>query len=78
MWFTDNGRDGLGDDLPPDELNYAPKIGSHYGYPYCHGTDLKDPLYGTKDCSLYTSPKLNFDAHVAALGVNFYTFDQFP
>ncbi len=50
IWFTDNGRDFLGEDLPPDELNHAATSGLHFGYPYCHADDIKDPDFGTKDC----------------------------
>ena len=48
LWFTDNGRDRQGDDVPPDELNHAPKPGLHFGYPYCHGGDIPDPEFGKK------------------------------
>ena len=48
LWFTDNGRDWLGDDSPPDELNRAPRPGMHFGYPYCHGGDIADPEFGGK------------------------------
>lgn len=78
LWFSDNGRDMLGDDIPPDELNYAPTIGAHYGFPYCHGQGIKDPEFGTKDCSQFIAPRLDIDAHSAALGVNFYTHTSFP
>jgi glucose/arabinose dehydrogenase len=79
LWFSDNGRDWLGDDQPPDELNRAPQPGLHFGYPYCHGGDLPDPLYGReRRCEEFTPPALNLGAHVAALGVRFYTGEQFP
>jgi glucose/arabinose dehydrogenase len=79
LWFTDNGRDMLGDDVPPDELNHAPKAGMHFGYPYCHGGTVKDPEFGSKRaCSEFTAPALNFGAHVASLGVRFYTGSMFP
>lgn len=48
LWFTDNGRDMLGDNLPPDELNRAPKKGMHFGFPYCHGKNIPDPEFGAK------------------------------
>ena len=47
MWFTENGRDGMGDDIPPDELNYAPSAGMNFGFPYCHGKDIADPQFGS-------------------------------
>jgi len=79
MWFTDNGRDMMGDDVPPDELNHAPKAGMHFGYPYCHGGTVKDPEFGSKRaCSEFTSPAQNFGAHVASLGARFYTGAMFP
>ena len=79
LWFTDNGRDMLGDDLPPDELNRAARQGLHFGYPYCHGGFLPDPKYGEgRDCADYTPPVQRLGAHVASLGVKFYTGDMFP
>jgi glucose/arabinose dehydrogenase len=79
LFFSDNGRDYLGDDLPPDELNRWSKVGEHFGYPYCHGDDIIDPEYGKgKQCSDYTPPAWKFKAHVAALGIRFYRGEQFP
>ena len=79
LWFTDNGRDMMGDDLPPCELNRAPRQGLHFGYPYCHGADVSDPKYGRgRDCGDYTPPVQQLGPHVAPLGVKFYTGDMFP
>jgi glucose/arabinose dehydrogenase len=79
LWFTDNGRDMLGDDVPPDELNHAAKAGQHFGYPYCHGGTLADPEFGHKRaCSEFTAPAQNLGPHVASLGMRFYTGIQFP
>lgn len=79
LWFTDNGRDHMGDNLPPEEINILQKTGEHFGYPYCHGGDIKDPEYGKKvDCSKYSAPVFKLPAHVAALGIQFYTGDMFP
>lgn len=79
LWFTDNGRDWLGDDRPPDELNHAPKPGLHFGYPYCHGDAIADPEFGRKRaCDEFTPPAQNLGPHVAALGMRFYTGSQFP
>jgi glucose/arabinose dehydrogenase len=79
LWFTDNGRDWLGDDLPPDELNRAPQAGLHFGYPFCHGGDLADPHFGEgHPCSQYTPPAIKLGAHVASLGMRFYTGTMFP
>ena len=79
LWFTDNGRDMLGDDLPADELNYAPRAGMHFGIPYCHQGDLLDEEFGKgKDCADYTPPVAKLDPHGAALGLAFYTGEMFP
>ncbi len=79
LWFTDNGRDMLGDDAPPDELNHAPKAGMHFGYPYCHGGDIADPEFGARrKCAEFAPPAQKFGAHVASLGVRFYTGAMFP
>lgn len=79
IWFTDNGRDNMGDDIPSDELNCAPKVGMHFGYPYCHQGNILDPEFGKgKNCSDYTAPVKLLGAHVASLGMQFYTGNMFP
>jgi glucose/arabinose dehydrogenase len=79
LWFTENGRDWLGDNSPPDELNHAPRPGLHFGFPYCHGERIPDPEFGSKrQCSGFTPPVQNLDPHVAALGMRFYTGTMFP
>lgn len=79
LWFTDNGRDMLGDDVPSDELDRVERPGQHFGYPYCHQGDLPDPEYGKKrECAEFVPPALKLGAHVAALGMRFYTGQQFP
>lgn len=79
LWFTDNGRDMMGDDLPPDELNRAPARGLHFGFPYCHGGDIPDPQFGDRrDCSETVPPAARLGPHVASLGMRFYTGDRFP
>jgi len=79
LWFTDNGRDMLGDDMPSDELDHAPKAGMNFGFPYCHQGDLPDPKFGKRrDCSEFTPPARKLGAHVASLGVRFYTGTMFP
>ena len=79
LWFTDNGRDWMGDDLPACELNRATADDQHFGYPYCHQGDLIDPKLGAgKSCEDYIAPVQNLGAHVAALGCEFYTGNQFP
>jgi glucose/arabinose dehydrogenase len=79
LWFTDNGRDWLGDNLPPDELNHAPQNGMHFGFPYLHGKDIIDPEFGAGvDISQFTKPVQELGPHVAALGMRFYTGSMFP
>jgi glucose/arabinose dehydrogenase len=79
LWFTDNGRDWLGDDQPPDELNHLKKAGEHFGFPFCHGTGLRDPEYNAgRACGDFTPPARELGPHVAALGMRFYTGRMFP
>ena len=79
MWFTDNGRDMMGDDVPNDELNVAWKRGLHFGFPFCHQGDVPDPEFGAqRACSTTEPPVQKLGAHVAALGFTFYTGDMFP
>jgi glucose/arabinose dehydrogenase len=79
LWFTDNGRDRMGDDIPFCELNRAPEDNMHFGFPYCHQGDVPDPKLGEKrDCSEFTPPAYKLGPHVAPLGLEFYTADQFP
>lgn len=79
LWFTDNGRDKLGDDVPGDELNHAPTPGLHFGFPYCHQGDVVDPELGEgRSCADFTAPARVLGPHVAALGMRFYTGEMFP
>lgn len=79
LWFTDNGRDLMGDNIPPDELNRVEQMGQHFGFPYCHGGDIADPTFGdARSCDTFVPPVQKLGAHVAALGMRFYTKDQFP
>lgn len=79
LWFTDNGRDWLGDDAPPCELNRAPAAGLHFGFPYCHGADISDPDFGRqRNCDTFTAPAQALGPHVAPLGMRFYTGGTFP
>jgi glucose/arabinose dehydrogenase len=79
LWFTSNGRDGMGDDVPPDTLNHVTRVGEHFGYPYCHAGNISDPQFGeARPCSDFTPPAARLGAHVAPLGMRFYTGQQFP
>ena len=79
LWFTDNGRDMMGDDVPNDELNVAWKPGMHFGFPFCHEGDVPDPEFGAqRTCSTTEPPVQKLGAHVAALGITFYTGNMFP
>jgi glucose/arabinose dehydrogenase len=79
LWFTDNGRDWLGDDSPPDELNHLTKPGMHFGFPFCHGDGIRDPEHNAGHaCSEFTAPARLLGPHVAAIGMRFYTGTMFP
>jgi glucose/arabinose dehydrogenase len=79
LWFTDNGRDWLGDEQPPDELNRAPRAGLHFGFPACHGPGLRDPEHNRgQPCDRFTPPAQALGPHVAAIGMRFYTGRAFP
>ncbi len=80
LWFSDNGRDRLGDDVPPEEINVSTRKGQHFGYPFIHGGDLPDPKYAGHDAQPeeMTGPVVKIQAHSAALGMAFYTGDAFP
>lgn len=93
LWFTDNGRDLMGDDVPSDELDHAPRAGLHFGYPYCHAGDVPDPEFGgtrgsktrwakangrPPTCDAFRPPARKLGAHVAALGMRFYRGTMFP
>lgn len=79
LWFTDNGRDHLGDDQPDDELNQITAPGQHFGYPFVHAGEIPDPeLYQGQSLTDFQPPVLKLGAHVAPLGLSFYTGDQFP
>ncbi len=79
LWFTDNGRDMLGDDIPDDKLNRAPRAGLDFGFPFCQGGNIPDPEFRAgHSCSEFTPPTAKLGAHVAALGMRFYTGSMFP
>ncbi|MDB5809752.1 MAG: putative soluble quinoprotein glucose/sorbosone dehydrogenase [Betaproteobacteria bacterium] len=79
LWFTDNGRDWLGDDKPDCELNHAPRKDMHFGFPFCHAGDISDPEFGhLRACTKFTPPAVKLGPHVAPLGMRFYTGNSFP
>jgi glucose/arabinose dehydrogenase len=79
LWFSENGRDLMGDDLPPDEINVAPQRGLHFGFPYIHGREIPDPKYGNTPPKIrMIPPAMELGPHVAALGMRFYRGRMFP
>ncbi|MEO8122824.1 MAG: PQQ-dependent sugar dehydrogenase [Burkholderiales bacterium] len=80
LWFTDNGRDWMGDDQPEDELDHVTQPGKQdFGFPYCHQGMLPDPEFGKgKDCADFAQPVWLLGPHAAALGMRFYTGSMFP
>jgi glucose/arabinose dehydrogenase len=79
LWFTENGRDEMGDDIPPEEVNYAPKAGLHFGFPYWYGKSIEDKAYKPAIALSDTQPAaIEMQAHTAALGMRFYTGTSFP
>lgn len=80
LWFSDNGRDMLGDDVPPEEINVSTQRGQHFGYPFVHGDDITDPEYGDDSARpvSHVKPRVKIQAHSAALGIDFYEADGFP
>jgi glucose/arabinose dehydrogenase len=79
LYFTNHGRDWLGDDIPNDTLHHAPWSGFHFGYPYCHQGDVLDPEFGKgRSCAEFAPPLLKLGAHVAPDGIRFYTGSMFP
>jgi glucose/arabinose dehydrogenase len=78
-WFSENARDWLGDDVPSDKLNHVTRLAEHFGYPYCHEGDIPDPQFALgHKCSEFAPPALKLGAHVAPLGMKFYTGNEFP
>jgi len=79
LWFTEHGRDWLGDNSPSDELNVVTRKGQHFGYPYCHQGDTLRPEFGkNRSCAEFTPPALKLGAHIAPIGMRFYTGKMFP
>ena len=85
VWFTDNQTDGMGDDIPPGELNRVNKVGDHFGYPFIHGNSVQiagtgaaPDLKGMAAPAGWVKPQVEFPAHQAQLGMTFYSGKQFP
>lgn len=78
LWFADQGRDWMGDNLPPDEINRIDVIGSHYGFPYLHASSVVEPAYEKPKNLKITLPMYELPAHVAPTGLAFYRGSQFP
>jgi glucose/arabinose dehydrogenase len=79
LWFTNNGRDWLGDDLPNDTLHRVTRKGMNFGFPFCHQGDLLDDEFGKgRSCKEFDPPALKLGPHVASLGMSFYNGQQFP
>jgi glucose/arabinose dehydrogenase len=79
LYFTDNGRDWLSEDIPEDELNRLTKVGQHFGSPYCYQGDFLDPEFGWgHSCDEFVKPVAKMGPHAGALGMRFYTGHMFP
>ena len=79
LWFTDNGRDWLSEEIPNDELNFISGPNQHFGYPYCHQGNIPDPEFGWgKSCDDYRKPAALLGPHAGSLGMTFYTGKMFP
>jgi glucose/arabinose dehydrogenase len=79
LYFTTHARDWMGDDMPSDRLDVAPRKGLHFGFPFCHQGDTPDPEFGKgRSCAEFAKPVLNTGPHVAGNGVEFYTGSMFP
>lgn len=79
LWFTNHGRDWMGDDTPADTLNRLSSKGANYGFPYCHAGTIADPDVRKADaCNGVTKPVAELGPHVSAMGAHFYTGSMFP
>jgi glucose/arabinose dehydrogenase len=79
MWFTDHGRDWMGDNAPEDELNRMARAGQNFGFPYCHANGVADKdIRRERACDGITMPVTTMGPHAAAMGVHFYTGNMFP
>jgi glucose/arabinose dehydrogenase len=78
LWFADLGRNWMGDNIPPDEINRLEIKGSHFGFPYLHATDVIEPAYDKPENLNISVPEFELPAHVAPTGLSFYRGEQFP
>ncbi|WP_372940493.1 PQQ-dependent sugar dehydrogenase [Shewanella sp.] len=78
LWFADLGRNWMGDNIPADEINRVEVKGSHYGFPYLHGSDVVEPAYDMPKNLNVIVPEFELPAHVAPTGLSFYRGEQFP
>ncbi len=79
LWFTNHGRDWLSDDTPNDTLHRVSRKGMNFGYPFCHQGDIQDPEFGKhRSCKDFDPPALKLGAHIAPIGMRFYTGKMFP
>jgi glucose/arabinose dehydrogenase len=79
LYFATHARDWLGEDVPNDRLDHAPKKGLHFGFPYCHQGDIPDPEFGKgRSCAEFAPPLLKTGPHVGGNGLQFYTGSMFP
>ncbi|GLK69413.1 PQQ-dependent sugar dehydrogenase [Hansschlegelia plantiphila] len=78
LWFTDNQRDWISDDMPLDELNHVARRGQNFGFPYCHSGIMTDPEFGGRSCDEFEKPAALLGAHAAPLGMRFYAGTMFP
>jgi glucose/arabinose dehydrogenase len=79
LWFTNHARDWLSDELPNDTLHRVSRKGMHFGYPFCHQGDTPDPQFGKqRSCKEFDAPTLKLGAHIAPIGMRFYSGKMFP
>ena len=81
LWFSENSRDWLSEEIPQDKLNHLPlaKMGANFGYPFCHQGNIPDPEFGWgHSCDEFTKPAALLGPHAGSLGLKFYTGKQFP
>ena len=79
LWFTDHGRDWMGNDAPEDELNRMGRAGLNFGFPYCHANGVVDKdIRRDRPCDGVTMPVATMGPHAAVMGIHFYTGSMFP